>query len=960
MDLCKKAIRELDYKIEFVSIHNIIQREHCMVAKAFLEAYGNDERGFVFTEARSKYRNERPIDILLCHKDVGVVVIEVKAWDIKSIIRLVNNCAEVNFSPEVIPFIDEAEKAMFSLKNDMQKVIRKNSQQSKDLQKTKLPLFNFFIAFPNISIEDWKTRRFEECTNINQVLFSGDLSNPLLLKRKVNRFIHENPQRKGSPLTEEQLRYLRLTVGDSSCVIPIQKQFKSRKKQGSENKQDSDESHQSSDIETAKQEALLARQKLELAEQEKNKLLSALTQLQQGDESLKKEIENYKRIQQSQSILEKKVASEKQDREKLEHTISSLMEKQNKLENQIKSLSIAYEQEAQKEAQRKELYEDLERKYNNLSIKYQTVIANKQDIVPQSKEKEIENNKLSIREEIDNLIFQEKPLTLDQLRILDQHLSDNQYLVRGVAGSGKTLLLANNLAKRIAKAHSEYEGSLKFEGPKRFGVVCYNRCLVPFIKESIKEYLALQLPSSVSVDKVLDSYLSCAHLAGFMFMLSNSPQNPKPGPLPYVHVNNNGEFLGEVWHKNLLSLKAKNPEEYDSILFDAIYVDEGQDLNPQEYLLLKDLLKTSPITQQSNLVIFYDDAQNLYGRTRPVWGKLGINVNSRSFVLKESKWKPKPKLNFSFNVLLGRSLPPSKRPSLKGFADFSYLSAEGMIEETGDYLSVHFGAQTGKNPVVRSFKKRGDEKSWLMKALSYLLEEGQLQPEDILILASRSKEYEDLVGEISKSKNVDGVVCPYQSKEKDNYILQRGKITFSTIESAKGYDAPIVFLLGADLLPTDNRGRAEFYVGATRSRYKLFVSGVEKDQPNLLSEGLKTMEWLKTTSKEEAEKTDINTSTFKNSSIPEPQYLVLAFIRDFQGTKKAKCRYSFLQLFRGTLNTKTTYNISVSQFNSILQILQTNGYFSVNQEGICSLTHKGQMLLDTHKIKIVTEYYSTK
>ena len=77
---------------------------------------------------------------------------------------------------------------------------------------------------------------------------------------------------------------------------------------------------------------------------------------------------------------------------------------------------------------------------------------------------------------------------------------------------------------------------------------------------------------------------------------------------------------------------------------------------------------------------------------------------------------------------------------------------------------------------------------------------------------------------------------------KDNYILQRGKITFSTIESAKGYDAPIVFLVGAVLLPTDNRGRAEFYVGATRSRYKLFVSGVEKDQPNLLSEGLKTME----------------------------------------------------------------------------------------------------------------------
>jgi predicted nucleic-acid-binding Zn-ribbon protein len=61
-------------------------------------------------------------------------------------------------------------------------------------------------------------------------------------------------------------------------------------------------------------------------------------------------------------------------------------------------------------------------------------------------------------------------------------------------------------------------------------------------------------------------------------------------------------------------------------------------------------------------------------------------------------------------------------------------------------------------------------------------------------------------------------------------------MTISTIASAKGYDAPVVFLIGADELATDLQGRASFYVGATRAKLSLFISGTKQRTAGLLDE----------------------------------------------------------------------------------------------------------------------------
>jgi superfamily I DNA/RNA helicase len=64
-------------------------------------------------------------------------------------------------------------------------------------------------------------------------------------------------------------------------------------------------------------------------------------------------------------------------------------------------------------------------------------------------------------------------------------------------------------------------------------------------------------------------------------------------------------------------------------------------------------------------------------------------------------------------------------------------------------------------------------------------------------------------------------------------ILLRGLIAsaskLSTIHGVKGYDAMIVFLVGVDQFEESAEDRAAFYVGATRSKLALYLTGIQKE-----------------------------------------------------------------------------------------------------------------------------------
>jgi superfamily I DNA and RNA helicase len=232
----------------------------------------------------------------------------------------------------------------------------------------------------------------------------------------------------------------------------------------------------------------------------------------------------------------------------------------------------------------------------------------------------------SLGYEIDEFVALEKNLSEEQQELSRADFEGRPQLIRGVAGSGKSVVLANNAARFINRKMKELEGGTEFGRPPRVALVCFNRALVSFLREKTRTAFEQQ-----TLEKPPSGTIECYHLNGLLFSLSDSPQNSKPGPLHYQHYGegddpNRGAIIARNYRLQLENLAQCSPEWYNSLLYDAIYVDEGQDFHEEEFQLLTTLVAPHPETGEKNIVIFYDDAQNLYGRPRPNWSQIGIDV----------------------------------------------------------------------------------------------------------------------------------------------------------------------------------------------------------------------------------------------------------------------------------------------------------------------------------------------
>lgn len=147
------------------------------------------------------------------------------------------------------------------------------------------------------------------------------------------------------------------------------------------------------------------------------------------------------------------------------------------------------------------------------------------------------------------------------------------------------------------------------------------------------------------------------------------------------------------------------------------------------------------------------------------------------------------------------------------------------------------------------FDTREQESEWVVQRIGLLINNEDVRPEDVLLLFSEPREFATLPAKIREwIPSVANVIQPYgrsNNPSKDCYIFEEGSLTMTTVESAKGYDCPIVIVIGADLFPTDTKGRASFYVAATRSKMHLFVTGL-RGSGNLAEEAYAVAELLNT------------------------------------------------------------------------------------------------------------------
>jgi serine/threonine protein kinase len=447
---------------------------------------------------------------------------------------------------------------------------------------------------------------------------------------------------------------------------------------------------------------------------------------------------------------------------------------------------------------------------------------------------------------IDDLVNQKNRLSAEQQELSRADFEGHPQLIRGVAGSGKTIVLANNAARFIRRRLQEPDDMFGIERrrPPRVAIICFNRSLVSFIRRKVQRALTTQM--DLGLDELPDGVITIRHLNGlFLFELNQR----RGGPLTYIPTSEVRDSLERArrYQKQLARLAREDPEAHDAMLFDAVYVDEGQDFEPEEFKLLLEMIRPNEKTGEKSLVIFYDNAQNLYGRRLPTWSSdVGIDIakGRRSRVMKECFRNARPTVEFAFNVLLGAKAPSGMQVQTRGYADVSTLLRHGLVKELEDRWQVNFTERRGPPSIVREFKDRDLEREWVAREIGRLVEAEGIRPEDILVLCTTRDEAHQVGHAISQQTDViDGLLFPFEKNMKDRYIFQEGRLTVSTIHSAKGYDAWVVFLLGVDQYDSDVEGRAMFYVGATRPKLLLYVSGVARSS-GLLKEARQVQHML--------------------------------------------------------------------------------------------------------------------
>ncbi|MEX1026861.1 MAG: hypothetical protein WD049_02470, partial [Candidatus Paceibacterota bacterium] len=399
-----------------------------------------------------------------------------------------------------------------------------------------------------------------------------------------------------------------------------------------------------------------------------------------------------------------------------------------------------------------------------------------------------------------------KTLSDDQQRLSAQNWAEGPRLIRGVAGSGKTIVLANNLARRL-QCSLRNQSLFDDPTPTRLLAVCNNRSLVPFLKKKIG--LAFQQRTGQPVpDKGLDIF----SYNRLMWHLSQK------GLWNYQKVEAaSDELRATRYLAELQETKRLHGEMFDAAAYDAIFVDEGQDFLEEDFRLLKELCHVAP-GHEPNIYVFYDDAQNFLGRKRPNWLSLGLNVRGgRANVMSQCFRNTQPIVEAAFNLLYGTMANGAGQVPTKEFGDIASLEEKNLVSHDDGFWRVGFAVRAGHAPRLSMANSPAAEVEQIVTRLRWLIEQQRVRPQDILVLSMTKKRIESIAKAVDAAqiKGIDRLHVAF--REQDKLLGQRSTLTLSTTASAKGYDAYCVLLASANDFDRDVIGRINFYVGCTRA-----------------------------------------------------------------------------------------------------------------------------------------------
>ncbi len=385
-------------------------------------------------------------------------------------------------------------------------------------------------------------------------------------------------------------------------------------------------------------------------------------------------------------------------------------------------------------------------------------------------------------------------MSAEQQRLCGHRMDGRPRLVRGVAGSGKTIVLAHWLAD-----------TLRREPDYRVLVAFANRSLQGLIMRHISDALG-RMPSRGEV--------VFQHAAELMADLRTK------------HAI---DYDGGQWDYDEMAGAIIDGVGLDAVQagYDALFVDEAQDFGPRALHVLTRLVRqTDPDDANARqVVLFYDNAQNIYARGTPRWSDMGLDMRGRSTVMKESFRSTQPIAEFALNLLFALQDPVHQFDSRD--PDTRELVGRGLIDKRArlgrPWWTVHFNQVQGPPPEVSWYTSRTADLEGLVRKLTTWIEDG-VRPGDVAVLVNVGAIGERVVRMAAESLAERGARIRYQTSR--SFEQADDLVIVSTVHSFKGYDAEIVAIPACESFQAEGEPLPRnLYVGATRARSVVRISG---------------------------------------------------------------------------------------------------------------------------------------
>lgn len=429
--------------------------------------------------------------------------------------------------------------------------------------------------------------------------------------------------------------------------------------------------------------------------------------------------------------------------------------------------------------------------------------------------------------------------------------------IRGIAGSGKTVLIAMKAARMLSDP-GDWEP--QDEDTPRIALTFTTKSLYGHITSLVdrfyQQFSGKPLDEAeVSID-IIHGWGGRSTGDGMYYRIANAIDD-----VPYRTYSQAENAFPDS--DDLQEAVAAEVRETGKIptFWDVILVDEAQDFGPEFLNMCREAL-----TSEDRLIWAYDEAQdlgsleapspkNLFGTDQNGDPRLDLSGRYKSgpqktYIMRKSYRAPRSLLMAAHALGMGllRDEGPVQAITRRdGWENIGY-EVEGDFRKIGSEAVLTRPAGNSPHPIQedvkpanllahKSFASKADELDWVAERVRADIYDEGLDPEDILVISLAAKRRQErsnrnyVSDELGTRLNRHDIKVNTVWEDRSKTFEKPGEVTLSAVNRAKGNEAASVYVLGVDSTTNEEwrgselRRRNQLFVALTRSRAWCSLTG---------------------------------------------------------------------------------------------------------------------------------------